>query len=160
MRTPMAYLETTLFNFIFADDAPDKKQDTIKLFEEIKNGKYIPYTSFVVVDEINRTKDEQKRNNMLAIISEYDVGVFEDDSEADVLADMYIREGVIPIKYRDDALHIAVATIEEMHLILSWNFQHIVKLKTRHMVNAINLREGYRTIEICSPEEVIDNVPE
>jgi len=149
-----------MFNFYFADDSPEKRQDTLKLFKEIKDGKYEPYTSFVVLDEINKTTDNQKRERMLGLIKEYDVGVMEDDSEADTLADIYVREGIIPIKYRDDALHIAVATIAEMHVILSWNFQHIVKRKTRNMVNAVNLREGFRTIEICSPKEVIEDESE
>lgn len=160
MRVPKVYLESTMLNFYFADDAPDKRQDTLTMFEEIRVGKYEPYTSFVTVDEINRTKNTQKREKMLALINEYDIGVLEDDSDADALADMYVREGIIPIKYRDDALHIAVATITEMHIILSWNFEHIVKRKTRHMVNAINLREGFRTIEICSPKEVIESASE
>ena len=160
MRTPRVYLETTLFNFYFADDAPEKRQDTITLFEEIKEGKYEPYTSFAVVDELKKTSSDVKRENMLALISEYDVGIIQDDAEADLLADLYVSEGIIPMKYRDDALHIAVASIAEMHIILSWNFQHIVKLKTRNMVNVINIREGYRTIEICSPKEVIENDPE
>jgi predicted nucleic acid-binding protein len=71
-----------------------------------------------------------------------------------------VNEGVIPIKYRDDALHIAIATIADMEIIISWNFQHIVKRKTRNMINVINLREGYRTIEICSPKEVIEDATE
>lgn len=160
LPTPKVYLESTMFNFYFADDALEKKQDTLAMFDEIKECKYEPYTSFVTVDEISRTADEQKRERMLALISEYDIGVLEDDSEADVLADIYVREGIIPEKYRDDALHIAVAAIAEMHIILSWNFQHIVKRKTRNMVNAVNLREGYRTIEICSPKEVIESEAE
>ena len=94
---------------------------------------------------------------MLPLINEYDVGVIQDDAEADLLAALYVDEGIIPLKYRDDALHIAVASIAEMHIILSWNFQHIVKLKTRNMVNVVNTREGYRTIEICSPKEVIED---
>ena len=114
MRIQKVYLESSIFNFCFADDAPDKRQDTWKLFEEIKERKYDPYTSFVTVDELNKTKDSLKREKMLALINEYDIGILDDDAEADVLADDYVREGIIPIKYRDDALHIAVATIAEM----------------------------------------------
>ena len=160
MRVPNVYLETTMLNFYFADDAPDKRQDTLRMFEEIKEGKYEPYTSFLTVNEINKIADVQTRDKMLSLINEYDIGVLEDTGEADTLADLYVSEVVIPIKYRDDALHIAVASIADMEIILSWNFQHIVKRKTRNMVNAINLREGFRTIEICSPKEVIEDAAE
>ena len=160
MRVPKVYLETTVFNFCFASDAPDKTKDTLQFFKEVKDYQYEPYTSFLTIDEINKTPDILKRNNMLALIKEYDVGVLEDDSESDTLADIYVREGIVPARFRDDALHIAIASIADMHIVMSWNFQHIVKRKTRHMVNAINLREGYGTIEICSPKEVIEDASE
>ncbi len=37
MKIPTIYLETTMFNFPFADDAPQYKADTLRLFEEINN---------------------------------------------------------------------------------------------------------------------------
>jgi predicted nucleic acid-binding protein len=58
------YLETTIFNFIFAEDSPDKKQDVIKLFDEIKQGKYIPYTSDYVLQELLKA-EEPKRAQMV-----------------------------------------------------------------------------------------------
>jgi len=76
--------------------------------------------------------------------------------EAEELAERYIKEGIIPERYRGDALHISIAVINGMDAIVSWNFQHIVKLKTRVMVNGVNRLFGYHEIEICSPEEVIE----
>jgi predicted nucleic acid-binding protein len=52
MRIPRVYIETSVFNFIFADDAPDKQQDTITFFEEIRAGLYRPYTSDYVLQEL------------------------------------------------------------------------------------------------------------
>ncbi|MDR3304599.1 MAG: hypothetical protein LBS85_01005 [Clostridiales Family XIII bacterium] len=57
MRTPKVYLETSVFNFVFADDAPDKKADTLKLFEEVRQGKYEPYTSAYVVEELEQANE-------------------------------------------------------------------------------------------------------
>ena len=70
----------------------------------------------------------------------------------------YIKEGIIPVKYQDDAFHIAIATVNNMDAILSWNFQHIVKLKTKREVVGINLIMGYRPIDIYTPWEVVDYV--
>lgn len=78
------------------------------------------------------------------------------DSEVERLADCYIKERIIPEKYRGDALHIAAAVVNRIEVIISWNFEHIVKLKTRIMVNGINKLQGYPGIEICSPEEVVE----
>ncbi|GHU27744.1 hypothetical protein FACS1894172_18630 [Spirochaetia bacterium] len=70
MRIPKVYLETTIFNFCFVDDAPDKKYDTLQFFKEINEGKYIPYTSDYALQELKRASDE-KQNLMLPLIEKY-----------------------------------------------------------------------------------------
>jgi hypothetical protein len=150
------YLETTILNFYFADDAPDKKQDTILLFNEINQGKYDAYTSYAVIDEINKASEEKKQM-LFSLFSKYNIAVLNEGSVADKLADLYVAEGVIPLKYREDAIHIAIATVAGLDIILSWNFQHIVKRKTILMTGLINVREGYKSIDIYSPSEVIEN---
>ena len=69
----------------------------------------------------------------------------------------YVSNGVIPHKYRTDGLHIAIATVNNLDMIISMNFQHIVKRKTIKMTSAINTINGYKAIEIYSPMEVIEN---
>ena len=61
------------------------------------------------------------------------------------------------LKYRTDGLHIALATVSDLDMIISMNFQHIVKRKTKLVTGSINVLNGYRTIEILSPMEVIEN---
>jgi len=85
------------------------------------------------------------------------IPLIKEESDVDKLADIYVAEGIVPTKYRDDALHIAMATITGMDIILSWNYKHIVKRKTILMTNLINAREGYKNIDIYSPSEVIEN---
>jgi len=156
MRSLKIYLETTVFNFKFADDSPDKKQDTIKLFDEISHGKYIPYTSDYVLQELLKA-EESKRTLMVNLIEQYKVRLLETDKNAESLADKYVSENIIPIKYRTDGIHIAMATVNDLYIIVSYNFQHIVKLKTIIGTESINLREGYKRIGIFSPTEVIEN---
>ena len=157
LRKLKIYLETTILNFYYADDAPDKRADTIRLFQEIMQEKYEAYTSYAVIDEINEAS-EQLRQKLLSLIVEYKIPVLnEEGSDVDKLADLYVFEGVIPLKYRDDAVHIAMATITGMDIILSWNFKHIVKRKTILMVNLINTREGFKNIDVYSPSEVVEN---
>ena len=73
------------------------------------------------------------------------------------LSERYISEGIIPERFGSDAIHIAIAVSNGIDAIVSWNFNHIVKLKTRIMVNGVNRLLGYHEIEICSPEEVIES---
>ena len=67
-----------------------------------------------------------------------------------------MASNIIPNKKRLDALHIAIATVNELDIILSFNFNHINKLKTKKLVPAANRLAGYRDIVIAQPEEVID----
>ena len=57
--------------------------------------------------------------------------------------------------YSEDALHIAIATLNKMDYLLSWNFRHIVKIKTRRIINKVNLSLGYSELSIITPAELI-----
>ena len=100
---------------------------------------------------------EQRIKEILGWIEQYNLEVLEVDEEARSLAARYIEAGLIPPKYLDDALHIAIATVNNLDVIVSWNFEHIVKLKTKLGVNCTNMMLGYRTIEIYSPREVVES---
>lgn len=156
MKKLKVYLETTIFNFFYADDAPDKRDDTKKMFNEIAELKYEACTSFAVINEIDKASDETKQK-LFSLFNNYPIAVLDEGEEVDKLADIYVSEGIIPLKYRDDAVHIAMATVSGMDIILSWNFKHIVKRKTIIMANLINSREGYKNIDIYSPSEVIED---
>ncbi len=54
-----------------------------------------------------------------------------------------------------DALHIALATINNADVLASWNFKHIVNLDRIRLYNSINFRQGYRMIEIRTPREIL-----
>ena len=155
MRIQRVYLETTLFNF-YIDKERDAHADTVKLFKEIAAGKYEAYTSSYVTDELAEAP-EVKRDKMLGLIAEYGIEILAPNDEAVRIADIYIAEGIIPRKYRTDALHIAIATVNELDMVISMNFKHIVKRKTILAAENINRLHGYRTIEIYSPMEVIEN---
>lgn len=155
MRVPRVYLETTIFNFYFADDAPDKRDCTIKLFEEISEGKYEAFTSYYVIEELERAS-EPKRTKMLNMIVNYNIGILDVSVEAERLADIYVEQGIIPEKYHTDGIHIAIATVNDLNYIISLNFKHIVKVKTIQLTKAVNIIEGYNEIGIYSPMEVVE----
>jgi hypothetical protein len=156
MRVPTVYLETTMFNFPFVDDAPQYKADTLRLFEEIKVGKFQPFTSEYVTLELEAATDAL-RGERLRLIKDYGITEIPACDEAERLADAYLSMGIIPEKYITDALHIAVATIAGLDCIVSLNFRHIVKHKTILETEYINAREGYKRVFIHTPAEVIDH---
>ncbi|MCL2607509.1 MAG: hypothetical protein FWD92_02990 [Methanomassiliicoccaceae archaeon] len=69
---PKIYLETSALNFYFADDSPDKRDDTVKLFQKIKEGKYLPFTSRFTIDEIEKATAE-KRNMLNNLIDKHKI---------------------------------------------------------------------------------------
>lgn len=150
------YFDTSVFNFAFANDTLDKKVVTLKLFEEVKNNKYDVYISTVVLREIHEAQRE-KGEKLINLIKDVQPFELEFDTECYELAYEYIKRGIIPDKYEDDAFHIAVASVNNLDAVISWNFKHIVKLKTKKEVSGTNLLMGYKEIEIYSPMEVIEN---
>jgi len=155
MRKPRIFLETTIFNHFFDTDR-EAHAATVKLFEEIRADKYEAYTSAYVLEELEDAK-EPKRSNMLGLTTEYNIKVLTYSDEARGLADMYVKEGIIPPKYTYDGLHIACATVNDLEYIFSLNFKHINKLKTKTMTSIINIREGYHPVTITSPLEVVED---
>jgi hypothetical protein len=149
------YLETTLFNYFFDADR-DGHASAVRMFEAIGKGEYEGYTSRYVTYELEDAP-EPKRSNMLALIDKYNIKMVETNDEAEYLADMYIREGALPAKKVLDSTHIASATVNCLDYVLSFNCQHINKDTTKERVAVINRREGYKSVRICKPEEVLGN---
>jgi hypothetical protein len=68
---------------------------------------------------------------------------------------MYIAEKVVGITSLDDCRHIAIATINKVDVLASWNFKHIVNLARIKGYNAVNLKNGYSLIEIRNPKDLL-----
>ena len=74
------------------------------------------------------------------------------------MRDAYLGVKIISAKYSDDALHVALATVSECSLIVSWNFRHIVHFEKIPMYNAVSTLHGYKEIDIFSPLAVTSGV--
>jgi len=157
MKKLRVYLDTSVYNFAIDDSVPEERMFTLKLIEEIKGGRYEVFISEVAILEINRAP-EQRAVRLKDMIEQVNPENIELNQEAQELAKEYIEQGIIPKRYENDALHIAVATVHDLDVIISWNFEHIVKMKTKRQVNAINTLLGYKGIDIYTPREVVENV--
>jgi predicted nucleic acid-binding protein len=141
-----------MFNFYFDENPVNeiKKQNARGLFEKIKEGEYIPYTSIYVLNEINQNKNEEERQKMISLVGQFEIVILDTNAMVEQLAAIYVERQVIPLKYAPDALHIATTTVFELDYIVSYNFEHIVKNKTVAMVADINFRQNYKAIGIVS----------
>lgn len=148
------YIETSVPNFLFTKQAPEKRMITQKFFE-IELNKHTVFVSDLVIEEIEQSPKEREQE-LKEAIKKYKIGLLNKNQECDDLSSKYIEAEIIPEKYRNDALHIAIAVVNNMDVIVSWNMEHIVKVKTIVGVNKINKESGYKEILINTPEEVLE----
>lgn len=78
------------------------------------------------------------------------------NDEAQSLAEKIITQKGIPAEYPEDALHIAIAAVNGIEVIITWNFAHLNNPFTRKKVRKIVDAEGYSCPEVCSPEELLE----
>ena len=94
--------------------------------------------------------------NIITDLMASDCAIIPETEESVELAYKYIEAGILSKNFEDDARHIAIATINNVDIVTSWNFKHIVHFEKIRQFNSINIREGYKPIEIYSPREVIN----
>jgi predicted nucleic acid-binding protein len=136
-------------------DAPEKINITIKLWEQLKNNKYEVYISYLTLEEINQCS-EQKRETLLKYLSEIEFKLIESITiEADSITNEIIKQGILTERSRDDCTHIALAVINDCDIIVSWNFRHMVNVRTINGIRGINLMNGYKAIDIYPPNTLI-----
>jgi len=154
MRKLKIYLDTSVISHLDAPDVPDKMNDTLSLWEEIKQGLYDVVTSDIALREIANCH-EPKRSVLLDYLSEIDYERYSSTAEAESLANAIIGQGILTQKSLDDCLHIAIAVTNDCDMIISWNFKHMVNVRTINGVRAVNLLNGYKSIDIYSPTILI-----
>ena len=152
LRQLRYYVETSVWNFLLETQRLERHQATQRFFQQVRGPDALAISN-VVLREIARAP-QPRRQALEQLLQRYDPIVLAETSEVLTLAQRYVAEGLIPAKYLNDALHVATAVISEVEVVVSWNFEHLVKLKTRRGVNGLNRLLGYREVEIISPEEV------
>ena len=145
------YIDTSLVGGYFDEEF---KNDTIPLFERLEKGEII----FVVSDllDLELINAPQKVRDLLHNFSTDKFNRIELTEEAIKLADTYIAEKVVGKTSLEDCRHIAMATIDKVDVLASWNFKHIVNLDRIKGYNSVNLKLGYHLIEIRSPKDLVN----
>jgi predicted nucleic acid-binding protein len=156
------YLDTSVPNFLFAQDSPEKMEITKDLFDNfLKTSIYRTYISPVVIAEIEETKEEEKKERLLAVLSEYPIELLDylesEEKEIQQLAEKYIERKIIPEKKISDAFHIAICVIKGIDYLVSWNYKHLANINKENRIRIVNLELGYRhDLRIITPLELVD----
>lgn len=149
VRTPALYLDTSVLGGYFDDEW---KEPTQELWRQMEAGLWRFVCSDVTTGEIEGAP-ERVRSLFLATFPPETL--IETTDEMDALAAAYVAQGVVTAKYQNDARHVAACTASGLNLLVSWNFRHLVSVQRETGFNAVNLLQGYQTIRIISPMELI-----
>jgi len=150
MKRLRIYIDTSVVGGCFDSDFETESR---ALFDMIKAGRLIAVVSSLLADELRLAPS--KVQAILVELPSKGVESITVDLEAISLRDAYLAAGVVGDAQSNDALHVALATVARADMIVSWNFKHIVKLKTIRGVNGINRMLGFKEIEILTPQSWI-----
>ena len=148
------YIETSVPNMLLHDDAPDKKQITKLFVEWLRLSEHAPFLSPVVIREIGRTQSP-RRELLEQVLGEMRASVLDVTPEVEVLAGQYAASRIIPARFQDDLLHVAVAVCHRLDMIVSWNMKHLANPHKVSLINAVNRQNGRPLMRIHTPKEVI-----
>ncbi|HMU13603.1 MAG TPA: PIN domain protein [Flavobacteriales bacterium] len=143
------YIDTSVFGGCF-----DKEFEewSVGLFDQIRAGLHRAVISDISEAELS-VAPEQVRQLLKELKSKH-LDVMRLSPDAEALATAYIKERIVTKKSELDTQHIAIATIAQVDLLVSWNFKHIVNYNRIRLYNAVNLKLGYRLLEIRSPRDL------
>lgn len=145
------YIDTSVIGGCFDDEFAGYSN---LLFQEFIIGKKIAVVSNITLKELKQSPEHVKMK--FEEIPKENIEYVGLSVEAEELAHKYIENGVISSNFLLDAEHIAIASMEKIDIVASWNFKHIVNINRIRGFNSVNLREGYQVIEVRSPMEIID----
>ncbi len=151
MKRESLYLDTSVPSAYYDERAKERMEATIKFWKEVLPH-YKTYVSEITLKELEDTKDEGLRKRFRKLITGFKV--LKEKKVIRDLARAYIEKEIFLEKYIDDALHVAMTSYYEISYLVSWNYEHLVKVRTRRLVNSVNILEGFKEIEIVSPLEL------
>ena len=146
------YVDSSVVSGVFDHHMPERVEQAKLFWQTVADGNIRVIASDVLTDEIEDAPPHVR--DFFDKISKSQIERIMSTDESDTLAERYIVEGVIGDTNLNDCKHVALATLAEADVLVSWNFKHIVKLNKIYRYNGINKMLGYREIEIRTPEEV------
>jgi hypothetical protein len=149
MKLQRIYLDTSALGGCFD---PEFAEWSDGLLQDFRLGSFKPLLSQVTATELQDAPERVQA--VYAELLTLGAETIEVTEEALELADAYQEHRILTPRFYDDGLHIALATVGEADVLVSWNFRHIVRFDKIRLFNAVNLEYGYKPLLIFSPREV------
>ena len=155
MRKKKIYLDTSVISHLDAKDTPEKMETTLKLWDILMTkNEYEVFISYLDYEEIDECK-EPKRTYMRDMLKKIDYIELSKNDDIEILVKAYLDNDVLNEKSIDDLTHIAIAVLNDVDFIVSWNFNHFVNIKTIKAVNLVNASLNYKIVEIIPPSMIV-----
>ncbi len=157
MRRKRIYLDTSVISYLLQEDAPQRMRDTRAFWDILKTGKYAVHVSEVVLAELSACP-EPKRTQLLTLLEEIEYTEIAVEGNRDVLAlAAQIKElDILPPKSENDRLHMAAAVFSECAILVSWNFRHMVNVRTIDGARVVCVANDVRPIDIYTPAVLLE----
>jgi len=149
MPVPNLYLDTSVIGGYFDDEWSGPTQE---LWRQMEAGRYRFLNSLVTAEEM-RNAPERVRDLFADTFPAE--ALLDITPESECLAAAYMERHILTPKYTDDARHVAICTVSQIEYLVSWNFKHLVNVEREKGFNAVNLLQGYRSLRIVNPLELI-----
>lgn len=149
MKRQRIYVDTSVLGGCFD---PEFAEWSNGLLQDFRNGVFRPLLSEVTATEVQDAPESVQM--VYAELVAMNAEILQVSEGALELADEYQRRNILMPEFYDDGLHIAIATVAEADLLVSWNFRHVVRFDKIRLFNSVHLEYGYRTLHIYSPREV------
>jgi len=155
---PKVYIETSIVSYLTARPSNDiramaNQNTTIECWENQRLKFDLLVSEFVIAEASLGHADAAQRR--LTAIAE--LAVLEASEEVRVLGKQLIKQGAIPPKAEIDAYHVAIAAVNGIEYLLTWNCTHIANAFKRPIIEAICRANGYEPPIICIPQELMEN---
>lgn len=147
---PKIYIDTSVIGGYFDEEF---KEPTKLLFKRIANKDFEVY--FSEVNETELSLAPMRIKELKKLIPQECYKFVDLNTESKTLAETYIAEKILGKASINDAYHIAIASVNKLDCLISWNFKHIVNYDKIRFFNSINLKLGYQLIDIRTPLEFI-----
>ena len=144
------YADTSVFGGCFDEEF---EAESVRFFDEVRQGRFVVVVSNVTLDELELAPDQVR--GVLAGLPLEQVEIVSTSPESDGLRKAYLDAAVVGPASSNDAAHIAVATVSNVDMVVSWNFKHIVHFEKIGGYEGVNSLRGYRSPRIYSPREVV-----
>jgi len=150
MKQLRIYVDTSVIGGCFDEEFAE---DSKTLLQMVTDGKIRLIVSDILADELELAPQEVQKK--FGGLPPQHLEAVQQSKETERLRDLYLDAEVVGEARKNDAHHVAIATVARADMIVSWNFKHIVHFEKIRGFNAVNIREGYLPIDIRSPKEVV-----